>query len=249
MNAGMKMLMVENVRNRSRSEMRGPRNEMNERYGMDNRNEMSGGMDNMESRRRRDRMGRFRSDGSYAEMRSGGDVSSRRYDNGRFAPKNDFESDEPEDDYDGGESRVNRIGFNAREFEQNYSMNAGYHQKKDGEYQGGEMEKGHAKGSVNFHPEMAKEWTRNMMNEDNSRGAHWKIEQVKQVMQQKDLKFDPWEFFAIINALYSDFCKVFKKHGMNENIEFYADLAEAWLDDKDAVKNKAAMYYECIVKH
>ena len=30
--------------------------------------------------------------------------------------------------------------------------------------------------------------------------------------------------------------------------DVYVDLAKAWIDDKDAVPNKALMYYECIVK-
>lgn len=49
-------------------------------------------------------------------------------------------------------------------------------------------------------------------------------------------------------SVYSDYCAVAKKHGVN-NVDFYADLAKAWLHDKDAVKDKAAAYYEYIVKH
>ena len=55
------------------------------------------------------------------------------------------------------------------------------------------------------------------------------------------------ELYAVLNALYSDCDHVLKKHGIS-NIDVYVDLAKAWIEDKDAVPNKALMYYECIVK-
>ena len=51
-----------------------------------------------------------------------------------------------------------------------------------------------------------------------------------------------------MNAMYSDYCKVAKRYGVDRP-EFFAEMAKAWLEDKDAVPNKAAMYYDCIVKH
>jgi hypothetical protein len=50
-----------------------------------------------------------------------------------------------------------------------------------------------------------------------------------------------------MNMLYSDYCAVLKKHGIN-NIDVYTDLACAWLKDTDAVPNKTAEYYENVVK-
>lgn len=94
----------------------------------------------------------------------------------------------------------------------------------------------------------AKEWTEAMENGDGTRGPHWTVEQTDQVMAQRGLECDSAEFFAVLNSVYSDYCAVAKKHGVN-NVDFYADLAKAWLHDKDAVKDKAAAYYEYIVKH
>ena len=95
--------------------------------------------------------------------------------------------------------------------------------------------------------ETAKEWTKHMKNEDGTKGPHWTFDQTKQLIQQRKLDVDEFEFFAILNAMYSDYCKVAKKHNIN-NMDFYVDLAVAWLDDEDAVPNKAMAYYECIVK-
>ena len=56
------------------------------------------------------------------------------------------------------------------------------------------------------------------------------------------------EFFAVMNALYSDYCKVAKKYGVDKT-DFWADLAKAFINDKDAKSGKVKMYYECIAEH
>lgn len=99
-----------------------------------------------------------------------------------------------------------------------------------------------------FTKETAKEWTDGMVNEDGSRGPHWTIEKAEQVMAQRVIDCDPYTFWAILNSIYSDYCAVFKKFNIN-NMDVYADLAKAWIDDSDAVKDKAAAYYNFVVKH
>ena len=147
--------------------------------------------------------------------------------------------------------RVNQIGFDAGggEINTNYRMNATHKSGNEMEYRQSSQMGGYSssKGAP-MTKEMAEEWTRSMKNEDGTKGPHWTMDQVKQVMGQKGIKYDPAEFYAILNAMYSDYCAVLKKHGVN-TIDFYVDLASAWLNDSDAVPNKAAMYYECIVKH
>ena len=51
----------------------------------------------------------------------------------------------------------------------------------------------------------------------------------------------------MMNAMYSDYCEVAKKYGVDQT-DFYADMAKAWMNDKDAKKNKSALYYECVVE-
>lgn len=95
----------------------------------------------------------------------------------------------------------------------------------------------------------AHEWTKAMKNEDGSKGPHWTKEQTKLFMKQVGAsEVEPIEFFAVMNAMYSDYCKVAKKYGVDKP-EYYAELAKAWLEDKDAVEGKAKMYYKCIVEH
>lgn len=99
--------------------------------------------------------------------------------------------------------------------------------------------------------EMAEEWTRQMKNEDGTRGPHWSMEQIEQLRQQKKelQEFDLPTLFAVMNMMYSDYCGAAKKFNVN-NIDFYVCMAKAWLDDEDAGAGKAktAIYYECIAK-
>lgn len=104
------------------------------------------------------------------------------------------------------------------------------------------------RGDCMLSRETAEKWVHGMKNEDGTTGAHWTMEQAEQVMRQHGIQCEPAEFYAALNMLYSDFCEVFKKHGVNK-IDFYADMAKAWLDDKDAVSDKLSAYYEYVVKH
>ena len=95
--------------------------------------------------------------------------------------------------------------------------------------------------------ERAEEWMKNLNNEDGTTGAHWSYDQTTNLMRQKGYNFDPIEFYAAINVMYSDYCKVAKKMNVN-TVDFFASMAEAFLADKDAVKDKLAAYYAHIVK-
>lgn len=95
--------------------------------------------------------------------------------------------------------------------------------------------------------EMAHEWMQDVHNEDGTKGAHWTLDQTKQVMMQKGVKADELDFWVVMNSLYADYCSVLKKHNVN-TIDFYVDMACAWLNDKDAVAGKTAKYFEYIVE-
>lgn len=201
---------------------------------------MEMGMDNMESRRRRDSRGRFRSEmgdmnGGYSNQ--GGDARMGGYPNRPFPV------------YERG-GQMNQIGFYAGdEVQTNYRMNATHQTGDEMEHRSSpKMGGGYSSDmSMPMTREIAEEWTKGMKNEDGTKGPHWKMEQVKQLMAQKGIQCDPWEFFVILNAMYSDYCAVLKKHGVN-TIDLYVDLACAWLNDSDAMPDKASRYYEYVVK-
>lgn len=100
---------------------------------------------------------------------------------------------------------------------------------------------------VEFTEDDAKEWTARMENTDGTTGPHWPMEQTTAVMVSKGYHYDPAVWYAAMNMVYSDYFSVAKKHGVN-TVEFYADMAEAFLDDKDAggPGEKISAYYHCI---
>lgn len=96
--------------------------------------------------------------------------------------------------------------------------------------------------------ETAKSWMSSLKNVDGTVGAHWNIEQIKQVMAQRKLSYDPIEFWVSMNLIYSDYSKVAKKLGLGGSMDFYVEMAKAFLDDQDASPNKLSNYYNHIVK-
>jgi len=232
MNRGVKLLAMTTIANRNRKynegwEYRAPRGEVeyettrNEYNGSDMN---YGGVEG----RFRDRRGREHyDDGRFAPMRSEmndpENRRSRRARDGRFASQNTM------DDEDEMEDRP---------------MNEGDHMSGMPPRLG----LGRASGSDKLTKEMAEEWTKGMENEDGTKGPHWTMDQVKQLMAQRGIQTDPAEFWAVLCSIYSDYFAVFKKHNLN-NMDLYVDLAAAWLNDKDAVKNKAAVYFEHVVNH
>lgn len=119
-----------------------------------------------------------------------------------------------------------------------------------GEYQS-ERQMGHAESSGAGHlsREEAEEWVEGMQGADGSKGGRWKLQEIKQYAGNFGIQGEEKinEFFAVMNAMYTDYCKVAKKHGVDK-VDFYADLAKAFMDDRDAMPGKVKTYYECIAK-
>lgn len=97
-----------------------------------------------------------------------------------------------------------------------------------------------------------KEWNAKMINDDGSRGGHWTTEQTDAVADIVGVKFEHISSYCwnvAMNMMYSDYCAVAEKYGVSVP-EFYADLACAFLFDKDAKgpREKIGAYYSGIVK-
>lgn len=100
--------------------------------------------------------------------------------------------------------------------------------------------------------ETAEYWVENMENEDQRQptGGKWEPEFMKTMAQKLGVPTEGekfWEFYAMTNAMYSDYSEVLKKYGTTNPMAF-AEMAKAWMNDKDAVDEKTMIYYECIVK-
>lgn len=98
--------------------------------------------------------------------------------------------------------------------------------------------------------EDAEKWVKGMKSEDGKTGGRWPLAEIKQYAGNFGIHGEDQiiEFFAVMNALYTDYCKVAKKYGVDK-VDFWADLAKAFIHDKDAGEGKVKKYYECIAKH
>lgn len=153
-----------------------------------------------------------------------------------------------------GGGDMNQIGFNAnREMDMGgYRMDAGYEMRNEMEHRPGmRMAGGHASGMGGMvepmTKEKAEEWVRSMRGANGMPGQHWTMEQAKQIMARNGYHDDPVEFFVALNMMKSDYSKAAQKMGMDKE-EFYAAMADAFLNDEDAHKDKLARYYEYIAK-
>ena len=106
-----------------------------------------------------------------------------------------------------------------------------------------------AGGKMGFTEADARRWTEHMKNDDGSTGPHWTLEQATAVANSIGVHTDPWVWFAALNMEYSDNWEVAEKYGLDRP-EYYADLAKAFLFDKDGggPEAKIAGYYHGIVK-
>ncbi len=180
------------------------------------------------------RSARYDDDREETESRFRDRRGREHYDNGRYAPKRSMaysyerEEEEPKMEY----PRPYLVPKSTVGFKGNRDM----------------QKRGHAGSSeMEFDRQTADEWVKEMQNMDGSKGPHWNREQVQQFMRQTGFQGNPEEFYAIMNAMYSDYCAVAKKFGFDRP-EVYAHLAKAFLDDEDAVEDKAAIYFHYIVE-
>lgn len=98
----------------------------------------------------------------------------------------------------------------------------------------------------------AEEWVEGMENdnEQHPKGGIFSWEMAKDWAQKVGIQpvgQRMIDFYAAMNAMYSDYSSVAAKYKVDAP-EFYAHMAKAFIDDPDAIKNKTAMYYKCIVE-
>ena len=98
-----------------------------------------------------------------------------------------------------------------------------------------------------FTKEDALYWVEHMENSDGTTGAQWTMDETSAMAKSMGVYLPACIWFAAVNMMRSDYCMVARKHGVDKP-EFYADMAQAFLFDKDAgePEEKIAAYYHCI---
>ena len=248
----------------TRNEMRGGnRNEMDGNIGEEmrryNRDEMRGEYDGAESRYR----------GKDGRWRSG--TRRSEYDEMRREFRSPMSAEDDDEEEKGRKYKIEVLPNNVIQWP-GYDEPVGNRPIPSNDYrtsrqigfgatnnmhEGNSMNREHEMGMARTEPmefdrETAEHWVRNMRNEDKAHpaGGKWSADMLKPLAMKygvptEGAKF--WEFFAMTNAMYSDYGEVAKKFGITSP-EFYACMAKAWMEDKDAEPDKTALYYEYIVK-
>ena len=169
----------------------------------------------------------------------------------RRAKMYDYEEDWPAMNYEDSDARFrDRAGREHRDHKQIAAKEIGEHHHANVAHavHGRDAMSGHYEKKRLTLSEVADDWMKSLQNEDGTKGPHWTREQVNIVMKQRNIDCDPEYFWVAMNVLYSDYDKVLKKHNAS-NVEVYADLAKAFIEDKDAVDDKLCAYYEYVVEH
>lgn len=100
--------------------------------------------------------------------------------------------------------------------------------------------------------DQAKKWVDAMHGEDPGvmHGGKWTMEQIEPVAIKYGVQPGTEEFielYLVMNALYNDYFAIAKKYNVLTP-EFFADLAMAFIHDRDAVPGKVWRYFMHVVK-
>ena len=78
-------------------------------------------------------------------------------------------------------------------------------------------------------------------------GEHWTYDQTTDVGQKMGInwgKLSKWEWYAALNAAYSDFRAVGTLYQIEEDPDFYSAITKAfWCDDDDVHDKSVFNYY------
>nr|DAG29118.1 MAG TPA: hypothetical protein [Caudoviricetes sp.] len=98
-----------------------------------------------------------------------------------------------------------------------------------------------------FTKEDALYWVEHMENSDGTTGAQWTMDETSAMAKSMGVYLPACIWYAAVNMMRSDYCMVARKHGVDKP-EFYADMAQAFLFDKDAgePEEKISAYYHCV---
>lgn len=95
----------------------------------------------------------------------------------------------------------------------------------------------------------AESWVNHMRAADGSHHVRWSLDEIRQYAGNFGIRGeDVIPFFAIMNAMYSDYGMVAQKYGVDK-VDFWSDMTKAFIHDVDAVPGKVKKYYQYIVQH
>lgn len=110
----------------------------------------------------------------------------------------------------------------------------------------------HSYGS-RLNEKSAKSWVKSMAVTDKSGaldGEHWTESETYAVGQKLAIdwnKINRWEWYAVMNMMYSDYYDTAVSFGLQDKPEFFAKLAKDFVKDVDSSDGKVYRYYMDVV--
>lgn len=101
--------------------------------------------------------------------------------------------------------------------------------------------------------EIIRDWVKSMKVTDGSdreNGQKWTVDQCYDVGNKIGIdwnKHSKYEWYAVINMVYSDSYKTAKSFGLQDDPIFFGRLAKDWLCDEDAGSDKLYNYYFSVI--
>lgn len=95
--------------------------------------------------------------------------------------------------------------------------------------------------------QQAEAWVDQMRTKEGKPGKRWTFDEIKQYAVNFGITGEQniIDFFVVMNMMYSDYSHVAKKLGVDK-MDFYVDMAKAFINDPDAGEGKLAKYKEYI---
>lgn len=103
--------------------------------------------------------------------------------------------------------------------------------------------------------EEMEKWAKNLENEDGTDSYHFSKQQIEEAAKKVGVNYQEYGvdyLWLTANMLYSDYCDVVAPYGLQDKADFWAKMAEAFLDDSDfdgTGSEKLSIYYHMIAKH
>lgn len=75
------------------------------------------------------------------------------------------------------------------------------------------------------------------------KGQMWSYEQVKRFIESKGYEDDFVDWYLVMNMCYNDYYNTAKTYGLQNEDDFYYNLAKDFIEDPDASPIKVAKYF------
>lgn len=174
-------------------------------------------------------------------MRAGWDEPNRMAGGGYFAWDNDNQQPARM-----GYDRPEITGGNITNM---HDYQAGKNRHTNGKIGFGEQDEDGMDHGWKLTHDKAEKWVRNMRTTDDKPLQPISMAEAQRIAPNYGItgEHKMLEFWVVLNMMKSDYQTTGQKYASGA-VDFYAGLAKDWLDDRDAVEDKMAMYKKYIVK-